>query len=224
MAEVGRDFWKKLGGEIARGKSPSGAKKPQKVVAESPEDDETTPDAAGGEGGEPAPEPEAKKKAAEPVAAAEGATAKATKRPRRKRRKRRRRTMEGGDAVEEPPRRGHPAEFDLQLGGAINRSLAYNETTACPGPAAVFAAGRARRWSPTSSGSRSARSPTAREEFRCRRPHRAGVFHLVDLPDQTRAVPERRQVQHRRSRVLGRRSLPDALRRRQLLLRLADRR
>ena len=70
MAEVGRDFWKKLGAEVARGKAPSGAKKPQKVVAEAPEDDETTPDAAGGEGGEPAPEPESRKKAAEPVAAA----------------------------------------------------------------------------------------------------------------------------------------------------------
>ena len=42
MAEVGRDFWKKLGGAIERGKAPSGAKKPQKVVAEAPEDDENS--------------------------------------------------------------------------------------------------------------------------------------------------------------------------------------
>src|SRR5512144_483435 len=33
MAEVGRDFWKKLGADVEKGKTPSGAKKPQKVVA-----------------------------------------------------------------------------------------------------------------------------------------------------------------------------------------------
>jgi hypothetical protein len=44
-AEVARAFWSKLGGEIERGRVPTGAKKTQKVVAEAPEDDESAPDA-----------------------------------------------------------------------------------------------------------------------------------------------------------------------------------
>lgn len=45
-AEVTRGFWSKLGGEVERGRPPSGAKKVQKVVAEAPDDDESAPDAA----------------------------------------------------------------------------------------------------------------------------------------------------------------------------------
>ncbi len=132
MAEVGRDFWKKLGGEIARGKAPSGAKKPQKVVAESPEDDETTPDAAGGEG-EPAPEPEPRKKAAaEPVAAAEGG-GEGDEGPKKKKKKKKKTDMEGGDVVQEPEDEVIPPTFDLQLGFAlINRSLAYQDDRSTP--------------------------------------------------------------------------------------------
>jgi len=127
MAEVGRDFWKKLGAEIARGKAPSGAKKPQKVVAEAPEDDETTPDAAGGEG-ESAPEPEAKK--AEPVAAAEGEGEEA---PKKKKKKKKKTGMEGADVVEEPADEVIPPTFDMQLGlGFINRSLAYRDDNSMP--------------------------------------------------------------------------------------------
>jgi hypothetical protein len=44
-AEVARTFWSKLGGEVERGRAPAGAKKVQKVVAESPDDDESAPDA-----------------------------------------------------------------------------------------------------------------------------------------------------------------------------------
>jgi hypothetical protein len=132
MAEVGRDFWKKLGGEIARGKAPSGAKKPQKVVAEAPEDDETTPDSAGGEGGEPAPEPESRKKAAEPVAAA-GGEGEGEEAPKKKKKKKKKTDMEGGGVVEEPPDEIIPPTFDLQLGGAfINRSLAYKDDNSMP--------------------------------------------------------------------------------------------
>src|SRR5262245_15843665 len=75
MAEVGRSFWAKLGSAVEQGKTPSGAKKPTKVVAEAPEDDEKTPDADAGAGGgesEPAPEPTKKSKKTEEVAAAEG--------------------------------------------------------------------------------------------------------------------------------------------------------
>ena len=59
MAEVGRDFWKKLGGEIERGKTPSGAKKPQKVggrVARGRRDHARRRRRGGGERA-PAPEP-----------------------------------------------------------------------------------------------------------------------------------------------------------------------
>jgi hypothetical protein len=61
MAEVGRSFWAKLGSAVERGKAPSGAKKPQKVVAEAPEDDEKTPDAQGEGEAPPPPEPKAKR-------------------------------------------------------------------------------------------------------------------------------------------------------------------
>jgi len=132
MAEVGRDFWKKLGGEIARGKAPSGAKKPTKVVAESPEDDETTPDAAGGEGSEPAPEPEPRKKAAEPVAAAAGGEGEGEEGPKKKKKKKKKTGMEG-DVVEEPPDEVIPPTFELMLGGGfINRSLAYRDDISMP--------------------------------------------------------------------------------------------
>ena len=91
MAEVGRNFWKKLGADIERGKTPSGAKKPSKVaVAESADDDENTPDAAGEDGGdsEPAPEPTGRKsKASEPVAAAEGGGEAGEEAPKKKKKK-----------------------------------------------------------------------------------------------------------------------------------------
>jgi hypothetical protein len=45
-AEVRRSFWTKLGGEVERGKAPPGAKKPQKAVAEAPEDDVDLPGTA----------------------------------------------------------------------------------------------------------------------------------------------------------------------------------
>ena len=64
-AEVARTFWSKLGGEVERGRVPSGAKKAQKVVAEAPDDDESAPDA--GDAAEP------KAKLAERGGASEGA-------------------------------------------------------------------------------------------------------------------------------------------------------
>ncbi len=136
MAEVGRDFWKKLGGEIERGKTPSGAKKPQKVAAaESPEDDETTPDtASGGEGAaEPAPEP--RKSKAEAVAAAEGGGEGEEAAPKKKKKKKKKTRMEGeGDVVQEEGPEVIPPTFDVTFGpGFINRSLAYNDDRSNPG-------------------------------------------------------------------------------------------
>jgi hypothetical protein len=137
MAEVGRDFWKKLGADIERGKAPAGAKKPQKVaVAESPDDDENTPDAAG-EGGEPAPEPEPtgrKSKASEPVAAAEpGGEGEEAPAPKKKKKKKKAKLEEdvgedeGGPLV-------IPPTLDLSLGpSAISRSLAYSQDASMPG-------------------------------------------------------------------------------------------
>ncbi len=68
-AEVGRDFWKKLGAAVEKGHVPSGAKKAQKVVADSPED---APDSGGA--AEPSEEAPARKKAV--VAEAESDSAK----------------------------------------------------------------------------------------------------------------------------------------------------
>ena len=133
MAEVGRDFWKKLGGEVERGKTPSGSKKPQKVVAEAPEDDERTPDAAGGEGAaEPAPEP--RKSKAEPAAAAEGG-GEGEEPPPKKKKKKKKTRMEGeGDVVREEGPEIIPPIFDAYLGlGVVNRGLAYNQDASSPG-------------------------------------------------------------------------------------------
>jgi hypothetical protein len=131
MAEVGRDFWRKLGDAVERGKTPSGAKKPTKVVAESPEDDETTPDAAGE--GEAAPEPEARKKAAEPVA--EGAPPEGEEPPKKKKKKKKKTRLEGeGETVTEEADEVVPPTFDLMLGPRfINRALAYNQDRSDPG-------------------------------------------------------------------------------------------
>ena len=90
-AEVGKTFWSKLGEDVARGHVPSGSKKPQKVVAEAPEDNENAPDSdAGNAPPPPEPEPKPKKQKAEAVAAAEGGKARARAKPRRPRRRKRR--------------------------------------------------------------------------------------------------------------------------------------
>ena len=125
---------KKLGSHVAQGKAPSGAKKPQKVVAEAPEDDENTPDAAGGEGGESAPAPESKKSKAEPVAAAEGG-GEGEEQPKKKKKKKKRTRLEGeGDVVEEEAAEVVPPTFDAQVGPSfINRSLAYHQDASNPG-------------------------------------------------------------------------------------------
>lgn len=133
MGEVARSFWSKLGGAIERGKTPSGAKKPQKVVAEAAEDNENTPDAAGGEGeGEaPAPEPKAKKAEKTEVAAAEGGG----EEPPKKKKKKKKTRMEGeGDVVEEEGPEVVPPTFELQLGPRlISRNLAYHQDASSPG-------------------------------------------------------------------------------------------
>jgi hypothetical protein len=133
MAEVGRDFWKKLGSDIANGKTPSGAKKPQKVVAEAPEDDESTPDAAG-EGGESEPAPESKRSKAEPVAAAEGG-GEGEEPPKKKKKKKKKTRLEGeGDVVEEEAAEVVPPTFDFYIGPAfINRQLSYHQDASNPG-------------------------------------------------------------------------------------------
>jgi hypothetical protein len=133
MAEVGRSFWAKLGGAVERGKAPSGAKKPAKVVAEAPEDDEKTPDAAGGEGGgggEPPP-PEAKgKKTA--VAAAEGGEG---EQPTGRKKKKKKVRMEGeGEVVQEEGPEVIPPTFEFQAGPRmISRSLSYHQDASMPG-------------------------------------------------------------------------------------------
>jgi hypothetical protein len=140
MAEVGRSFWTKLGGDIDRGKTPSGAKKPQKVVAEAPEDDEKTPEAAeGGGGGEPppapAPAPKSKsKKTAETSAEGGGEGEEPPPPPKKKKKKKIKMGGEGADVVEEEGNEVIPPTFEFQLGpGFINRQLAYHQDISNPG-------------------------------------------------------------------------------------------
>jgi hypothetical protein len=136
MAEVGRDFWRKLGDAVARGKTPSGAKKPQKVVAEAPEDNENTPDAAGGEG-EAAPEPTKSKSTKEAVAEESGGGSGEGDEGAKKKKKKKKLKMDGtaGDAgpQEEAPEVVPPA-FDIQAGvRAISRTLGYHQDASMPG-------------------------------------------------------------------------------------------
>ena len=129
MAEVGRDFWRKLGDGISRGRPPSGAKKPQKI-AEAPEDNENTPD-TGGEGGEA----EAPPKAKEPVAAAEGGGGETgAPPPSQKKKKKKKIKMEGeGETVQEEAPEVIPPTFDLQAGpGVTIRSLTYHQDASQP--------------------------------------------------------------------------------------------
>ena len=137
MTEVGHSFWTKLGDAVERGKTPSGSKKPQKVVAEAPEDDEKTPDAAGGEGGEaPPPEPKAKSKKGEKaeVAAAEGGEGEPPPPPPKKKKKKKVRMEGEGDVVEEEGPEVIPPTFEFQLGPRmISRSLSYNQDASSPG-------------------------------------------------------------------------------------------
>src|SRR5262245_1702716 len=137
MAEVGRSFWTKLGGEIERGKTPSGSKKPQKVVAEAPEDDEKTPD-VGGEGGagpgEEPPPPPSRKKKEEAVAAAEGGGEGEEPPPPKKKKKKKKQASSGRDVIEEEGPEVIPPTLDIQAGlGFINRALAYHEDASTPG-------------------------------------------------------------------------------------------
>lgn len=139
MAEVGRGFWMKLGGAVEQGKTPAGAKKPQKVVAQAPEDDENTPDAAGGGEGEgepatPAPEPRSKKKT-EAVAEAEGGGGDEAPPPPKKKKKKKKIMMEGEgkDVVEEEGNEVIPPTVDVQAGaGLVNRTLAYHQDVSNP--------------------------------------------------------------------------------------------
>jgi hypothetical protein len=134
MTEVGHSFWTKLGDAVERGKTPSGSKKPQKVVAEAPEDDEKTPDAAGGEA--PPPEPKAKSKKGEKaeVAAAEGGEGEPPPPPPKKKKKKKVRMEGEGDVVEEEGPEVIPPTFEFQLGPRmISRSLSYHQDASSPG-------------------------------------------------------------------------------------------
>jgi hypothetical protein len=134
MAEVGRSFWTKLGGEVERGKTPSGSKKPQKVVAEAPEDDEKTPDAAGEGSAEEPPPPPTKKKKEEPVAAAEGGGEGEEAPPPPKKKKKKKQMRMEQDVVEEEGPEVIPPTLDIQAGlGFINRALVYHEDASTPG-------------------------------------------------------------------------------------------
>ena len=138
MAEVGRDFWKKLGADIERGKAPAGAKKPSKVaVAESPDDDENTPDTADEGGGEsaPAPEPTGRKsKASEPVAAAEGGGEAGEEAPKKKKKKAKKAKLDEDVGEDEDGAGIMPPTYDISVGPALlSRSFRYNQDVSDPG-------------------------------------------------------------------------------------------
>jgi hypothetical protein len=140
MGEVARGFWTKLGGAIAQGKTPSGSKKPQKVVAEAPEDDENTPDAAGGgegEGAAPTPAETKTKTKPEATAAAPAGEGEGEAPPPPKKKKKKKKIQmegEGKDVVEEEGQEVIPPTFEAQAGlGFVNRSLAYHQDISNPG-------------------------------------------------------------------------------------------
>ncbi|HVT09362.1 MAG TPA: hypothetical protein VHO67_18005 [Polyangia bacterium] len=123
--EVGAAFWRKLGGEITRGKLPSGAKKDQKASApEADEDKEDTGEAAGGA----AEESESGK--SKPAAEAEGgAAAEETGASKKK-------SKHEGAAAEEESAPSAPTGLpwlDLSIGFAgLNRNLSYHEVAYPP--------------------------------------------------------------------------------------------
>jgi uncharacterized membrane protein YgcG len=135
-AEVGKTFWSKLGEDIARGHVPSGSKKPQKVVAEAPEDDENAPEGeAGNAPPPPAPEPRSRKQREqkeEAVATAEGGgegEGEAPPPPKKKKKKKQQMKMEADvPEEEESGPTTIPPTFDVALAPVgINRALAYNQ-------------------------------------------------------------------------------------------------
>ena len=158
MAEVGRDFWKKLGGAIERGKTPSGAKKPQKVVAEAPEDDENTPDEPAAKAARAAARRPSRRRR-RPVAAAEGGGGEEARRrrPRRRRRRRSPRWRAKATSSRRRRRRSIPPTFDMQVGPRRHQP----QPLLPPGRQPARPAVRTRcppgpRRSPTWSGTRSA--------------------------------------------------------------------
>jgi hypothetical protein len=134
-SEVGKTFWSKLGEDVARGHVPSGSKKPQKVVAEAPEDDENAPDSeAGNAPPPPEPEPRPRKQKAEAVAAAEGGgegagEGEAPPPPKKKKKKKQQMKMDADvPEEEESGPTTIPPTFDVALAPmGINRALAYNQ-------------------------------------------------------------------------------------------------
>jgi hypothetical protein len=137
-AEVGKTFWSKVGEDIARGHMPSGAKKPQKLVAEAPEDDENAPEPGGEEAAPPPPEgePKPKKRKNEEVAAAEGEAAHSEDQsqgdeeaPKKKKKKKKHELrMEDTGEEEESGPTTIPPTLDIAVAPTLmNRSLTFTE-------------------------------------------------------------------------------------------------
>jgi hypothetical protein len=129
-AEVGRGFWKKLGGDVARGRTPAGAKKPQAgPVAEAAEDKEDE-GGASDEGGEHGGKAEAS-------GSDNGGESRGEDEGRRRRRSKTSAAATGSEgsntisAEAEPSETVSPsslATLDLAVGPrAITRSLSYHQ-------------------------------------------------------------------------------------------------
>ena len=180
LAEVGRDFWKKLGADLGRAEGPFGRQETAEGGRRVARGRRDTPDAAGGEGSEPTPEPETKKKAAaEPVAAAEGGEGEEP--PKKKKKKKTKTEWKGLMSSSRRTRSSRRRSTCRRAWLVINaQSRLPPGQQHARGPAAVFAArraggGRPRHLVPDWPVHR---RPDAEPGHR--RPRRAGVLHLFD--------------------------------------------
>jgi hypothetical protein len=117
-ADVARNFWKKLGSAVARGRVPSNAKKGQKAVAESPEDAVDTSATEGEDEERPAPPP---KKAAVAEAEKTKDADEAEEKPTKKKKQKEEPEEPSGPSVV-------PPTLDLAIGPRVlMRNFSYHQ-------------------------------------------------------------------------------------------------
>jgi hypothetical protein len=116
-ADVARNFWRKLGAAVNRGRVPSNAKKGQKAVAESPEDAVDTSATEGEEEEKPAPP----KKAPVAEAEKEKGTEEGEEKPKKKKQKEEQEEEPSGPSVV-------PPTLDVAVGARVlMRNFTYHQ-------------------------------------------------------------------------------------------------
>lgn len=154
-AEVGRDFWRKLGADIGRGQVPTGAKKGHKAaVAEAAEDNEDSEEGGGDEEtGETKDKDKDKAEAAEPSEEAAPAAEDSSKNRKKAKTKAKPKMETEGETdkgtetetekkpeeTESAPSTPSPLPWaDVGVAvGAVNRNLSFNENRSTVGPYAL---------------------------------------------------------------------------------------